>query len=103
MNFNDKIVWLTGASSGLGEAMAKAFNAAGARLILSSRSESDLQRVQASLPRQEIPSAVLPLDLRQYETFPALAQQAIALFGNIDLLVNNAGISQRSLAIDTPF
>lgn len=103
MNFNDKIVWLTGASSGLGEAMAKAFNAAGARLILSSRNVSDLQRVQASLPRQEIPSAVLPLDLRKYETFPALAEQAIALFGNIDLLVNNAGISQRSLAIDTPF
>ena len=103
MDFNDKIVWLTGASSGLGEAMAKAFNAAGARLILSSRNASDLQRVQASLPRQEIPSAVLPLDLRKYETFPALAKEAIALFGNIDLLVNNAGISQRSLAIDTPF
>lgn len=103
MDFNNKIVWLTGASSGLGEAMAKAFNAAGTKLILSSRNASDLQRVQASLPRQEIPSAILPLDLRQYAAFPALAQQAIALFGNIDILVNNAGISQRSLAIDTPF
>lgn len=103
MNFDRKIVWLTGASSGLGEAMAKAFNVAGARLILSARNVAELQRVQSSLPRQDIPSVVLPLDLRQYQQFPGLAQEAIAAFGKVDILINNGGISQRSLAVDTTF
>ena len=103
MTFDHKIIWLTGASSGMGEAMAKAFNAAGAKLILSARNIAELQRVQNALPQQNFPSTILPLDLRQYAQFPSLAKEAIAAFGKIDILVNNGGISQRSLAKDTSF
>lgn len=103
MNFSNKVVWITGASSGLGEAMAKSFNAQGAKTILSARNIIALKRVQDSLPIKGNPSVILPLDLRQYDNFPSLVQEAIATFGHIDILVNNGGISQRSLAKDTPF
>lgn len=103
MKFKDKIVWITGASSGIGEGLAKAFNAAGANVILSSRNVSELQRVQKSLSNSDAKSAILQLDVQQYLEMETKAQQAISVFGRIDILINNAGISQRSLAVDTPF
>ena len=103
MHFNNKTVWITGASSGIGEGMAKAFNNAGAQVILSARNVEELKRVQNSLPNVNIKSAILPMDIQKYHEAENIVNQAIALFGKIDILVNNAGISQRSLAIDTPF
>ena len=102
MQFKDKVVWITGASSGIGEHLAYAFAARGAKLILSSRNEAELARVQQNCP---IGSAtfILPIDVAQYDKLPALAQQAKAHFGRLDILVNNAGLTQRALVKDAPF
>ena len=98
--FKDKVIWLTGASSGIGEAMAYAFSDAGAYLILSSRKKTELERVQSNCSNPER-SMVLPCDVAQFDTIPAIAEQALAYQGHIDILINNAGISQRSKASDT--
>jgi short-subunit dehydrogenase len=100
MTFQDRIVWITGASSGIGEALAYAFHRAGARLILSARREDELKRVQAACGGE--PNArVLPLDVSRGDELAGKTRAALSLFGGIDILVLNAGISQRSLARDT--
>jgi dehydrogenase/reductase SDR family member 7B len=102
MNFTQKIVWITGASSGIGEALAYAFAQNGARLILSARKMPELERVKKSC----IGAAsvdIVGLDIGQFETVFETARQVIDRYGHIDILVNNAGISQRSLAKDTHF
>ena len=103
MLFEGKIVWITGASSGIGEALAKAFNKEGAKVILSSRNVFELERVQKSLPNRQIESSILPLDIQKYQNFEETVNIAKSIFGEINILVNNAGISQRSLAIETEF
>ena len=100
MNFQDRIVWITGASSGIGEAVANAFHKSGAKLILSARREDELKRVQAACGG-EPNTRVLPLDVSRGEELAGRAREALAIFGRIDFLVLNAGISQRSLARDT--
>ncbi len=98
--FSDKVVWVTGASSGIGEALALEFAKQGASVIISARRDVELLRVQQACPD---PGKVkpLPLDLAIQGNFTELTQQAIAFFGHIDIMVHNAGISQRSLAKDT--
>jgi dehydrogenase/reductase SDR family member 7B len=103
MNFKDKVVWITGASSGIGEGLAKAFNAEGAKVILSARNVEELKRVQASFSNPSTPSIVLPLDLQKYMEIALITEQAIKAFGKVDILINNAGLSQRALAIETDF
>lgn len=103
MNFKNKVVWITGASSGLGEAMATAFNALGANVILSARNVAELERVQASFTNKSVDSVILPYDVQQYRKADETGNKAIQAFGKIDILINNAGLSQRSLAIETPF
>jgi short-subunit dehydrogenase len=98
--FSGKVVWVTGASSGIGEALAYAFHQEGAKLILSARRESELERVkQACGGGDDI--LVLPADLERLEEIPAHAERALAVFGQVDILINNAGITQRSLVKDT--
>ena len=99
--FKDKVVWITGASSGIGEALAYQSAKAGAKLVLSSRRENELNRVKANcnLPHENI--LVVPLDLAEHDKMDQKVEQVIAHFGRIDVLVNNGGISQRSLVIDT--
>jgi NAD(P)-dependent dehydrogenase (short-subunit alcohol dehydrogenase family) len=102
--FKDQAVWITGASSGIGEALALQFAAAGARLVLSARREGELQRVKGLCAEQGLdPSRVLvvPLDVTDHAAMPAAVERVIAAFGRIDMLINNAGISQRSLCVDT--
>ncbi len=101
--YTDKTVWITGASSGIGEALSHAFAQQGAKLILSSRRATELERVkkQCNLPDEKI--LVLPLDLAKHDELPNKVQQAISHFGQVDVLVNNGGISQRSLIADTDF
>ena len=95
----DKVVWITGASSGIGEALAISAAEQGAKLVLSARRESELQRVRAAcINPQNV--AVLPADLTAFDA-EALAAQAAAFFGPVDVLVNNAGISQRSTVLET--
>jgi len=100
--FTGKIVWITGASSGIGEALAKQFAAGGARVILSARREAELQRVAALCPNA--PSiSILPLDLSMPEKMPDAARHALKIGGYIDVLVHNAGLSQRAFAADTGY
>ncbi len=99
--FQNKVVWITGASSGIGEALAESFAAEGAKLILSSRRIEELQRVKNALKLPDSNVLILPLDLADSSNTAALAKQVIAKFGRIDILINNGGISQRSLTIDT--
>ncbi|MCB0588335.1 MAG: SDR family NAD(P)-dependent oxidoreductase, partial [Phaeodactylibacter sp.] len=102
MAFSQKVVWITGASSGIGEHLAYAFAGHGARLILSSRNEQELKRVQKNLP-EGTNSLILPMDVTEFDSIPALVQQVLGRFGRIDILVNNAGISQRSTVKETLF
>jgi len=102
--FNDKVIWITGASSGIGEALAYEFAQRGSKLILSARRESELNRVKSqcvSLGASENQINVLPLDLANQNAMISLAKQANDAYGQIDFLLNNAGISQRSLCLET--
>ena len=99
-NFQNKTVWLTGASSGIGEALAYEFARRGAQLILSARRAHELERVRAQCI-EPARTKILSLDVADLESIPRKAEQARALFGHIDMLVNNAGISQRGTVADT--
>jgi short-subunit dehydrogenase len=97
-----KVIWITGASSGIGEALAYELVKQGAKLILSARRKDELERVKGNCPAEAQPFIrVLPLDLSEPSTLKLSAEAAIQLFGHIDILINNGGISQRSLAKDT--
>ncbi|PHR16422.1 MAG: short-chain dehydrogenase [Sphingopyxis sp.] len=98
MTFTGKIVWITGASSGIGEALAVAFAAQGAHIILSGRRTDALQRVANGL---ETDNFLLPFETTDYDVLPEKVDAARNWKGKVDILVNNAGISQRSLALDT--
>ena len=94
--------WITGASSGIGEGIARGAAAQGARLILSGRNMAELERV-AGEGGGTANCLILPFDTRDFAAVPALVEHAISWAGRIDCLANNAGISQRSLAADTDF
>lgn len=98
-----QVVWITGASSGIGEAMAMAAAQQGACLVLSARRAGELERVAALCRQNGATSCMtLPLDVAQTDDIPQAVAQVQALHaGRIDILVNNAGISQRALALDT--
>lgn len=103
-SFSGKVVWITGASSGIGEALVKEFSKAGSRLVLSARSEAGLQRVFdecVSAGANKDSLMILPLDVSKFDTMPAAKDKVIENFGRIDLLINNAGVSQRSLCLET--
>lgn len=99
--FAGKVIWITGASAGIGRALAFAFGGAGAKLILSSRDRDALDRV-----RQECSASaearVLPLDLAALDTLPGVAEQAVALWGRVDYMVHNAGVALRAGVEETP-
>jgi short-subunit dehydrogenase len=95
-----KIVWVTGASSGIGEALAYDLAKRGASLILSARREDALANIRdrCANPDRHL---VLPLDMLQPESFAPAVQTALNRFGRIDILIHCAGISQRGTAIKT--
>lgn len=101
MFWKNKVVWVTGASSGIGEALVKQLTPLGARIVLSSRDQASLNRVcnEAGLTGSD--SLVLPLDLGEYNGLESAANQVLEKFGRIDVLINNAGFTQRSMARDT--
>jgi len=96
----DKVVWITGASSGIGEALTYELNRKGYKLIISSRKLLDLQQVKANCPNGDLIS-LLPLDLMDRDKMSEIVTEALSFYGSIDLLINNAGISQRSLIMET--
>ncbi|NVJ70941.1 MAG: SDR family oxidoreductase [Alphaproteobacteria bacterium] len=102
--FESKTVWVTGASSGIGEALAHEFTREGAKVILSARREDELKRVKEACVAEgavEGSILVLPLDVTDEASLPGKVAEAEAFGGGIDMLINNAGISQRSLCVDT--
>lgn len=97
--FKNKVVWVTGASSGIGKQIALQTAAAGARVVLSARSVEALEMVVSELSGTD--HLVLPLDLADSGEFEALARQVYERYGRIDFLFNNGGLSQRSEAHET--
>jgi len=101
--FKDNVVWITGASSGIGEALAYEWGRWGARLILSSNEPDELNRVVSACRKKGYKAEFLFLDLADSGRMPQKAGEAQSIWGSVDLLVNNGGISQRSIARDTDF
>ncbi len=99
--FKDKVIWITGASSGIGEALALEFAGKEARLILSARREDELKKVGALTKLPELDLMILPFDLNDTKNATGLAAQVINKFGKIDILINNGGYSQRGAAMET--
>ena len=98
IEFKSKTIWITGASSGIGKALAIKFSNLGANLVLSSRKEDELKKV-AKLCKTK--TYILTLDLEKSNEFSMAVSKVLAEFKTIDLLINNGGISQRSKACDT--
>ena len=100
-SFKNKTIWITGASSGIGEATAYTFAKEGAKLILTALEADILENVKAkALQAGASAVEILPFDLSRLDELENLANEALAKFGKIDILYNNAGISQRSNTID---
>jgi short-subunit dehydrogenase len=98
MEIPKKTVWITGASSGIGEALAYEFNKKGAHVILSARRVEELERVKEGCIHPEETVKILPVDLADAASFAGKAEEALELFGSVDMLINNGGISQRATA-----
>lgn len=98
VNIMGKVAWVTGASSGIGRALALALAREGAQLILSGRRADALAAVAEEIGCDCL---ILPFDTTDLAGLPSVVAQAHGWRGRIDILVNNAGISQRSLAVDS--
>ncbi len=95
--FTGKTVWITGASSGIGEALAIAWSREGARVVLSARNAAELERVRGLCANPDH-HRVVPLDLADSEAIVNAAKSV----GEVDILVHSGGVSQRSLVAETP-
>ena len=100
---NNKTIWITGASSGIGEASAYLFAKEKANLILTATNFEKLQNVQERCINLGAQCKILQYDLSNLENIGNLTNEAIAAFGKIDTAFLNAGISQRSKTLDTSF
>lgn len=101
MDLPKKVVWITGASSGIGEALAYEYNKKGVNVILSARRIEQLERVKENCENSEEMVRILPLDLADQNTFSQKVEKAKEYFGAVDVLINNGGISQRAYAINS--
>ena len=102
MIFKDKICWVTGASSGIGEAIAYELAKQGAKLLISSNDPQELDRVKTNCLNINSFCEAIPFDLSNPTEVKITALNTTKKYGPIFLLINNGGISQRSLAVDTP-
>src|SRR5690554_4473365 len=99
-DFSGKIVWVTGASSGIGEALAYELARRGAALVLSARREALLEQVRERCERPD-QHMVMALDLTASETLSAATAKVLEQVGHVDILVNNGDISQRGTVAET--
>lgn len=96
-NFKDQVIWITGASSGLGEALAYELSQRGAKIILSGRNETTLNEVSSRIDN----SRTVVFDISDSEILHEKVFEAISVFGHIDMVIHNAGVAQNSIAIET--
>lgn len=101
MNFKNKTVWITGASSGIGEALAEEFAREGSKVIISSHEPEELERVKNKLQLVSGEIHVLSFNLAKAEEVGKAADFVLKEFGGVDVLMNNGGISQRALASES--
>lgn len=97
MKFNDKVVIITGASSGIGLALAREFSRLGARVVMAARSIDRLEAIAVELPNE---SLAVGCDVAKEADCRAMVEKTVARFGRIDVLINNAGISMRAIFDD---
>lgn len=100
MDIKSKVFWITGASSGIGEGLAYELSKKNCRLILSGRNVAELERVRDNC---NATTEILPFDLADFDNAKINVEKAISLFGKVDVLICNGGISQRSLIIEASF
>jgi dehydrogenase/reductase SDR family member 7B len=100
--FEGKITWITGGSSGIGEALVKEFAARGAVVIASSNDPAGLERVKMECNSNSDKIHCVPFDLSDTSTIENIVNQQISLVGRIDYLINIGGISQRARIEETP-
>ena len=96
------VIWITGASSGIGKELSYQYAKQGHQLIISARTMTTLKEVSEACHQPEN-IKVLPLDIEKHDRIDLKVKEALTFWGHIDLLINNAGISQRSLIIETDF
>lgn len=93
----NKVVIITGGSSGIGKAMAEKFGREGSRILITGRNQQELTKTVTELQQQGITIAGFQADVSVEEDNRKMAEEAIRLYGTIDILINNAGISMRAL------
>jgi len=97
MSLNEKVIVITGAGRGIGKSLAKVFSHAGARLVLASRTQEELEKLKQELSGDV---HIIPTDIRKEEECNALIEKTIAHYGTIDVLINNAGVATYGLVND---
>ncbi|MEP7197859.1 MAG: SDR family oxidoreductase [Saprospiraceae bacterium] len=100
--YSNKIIWITGASSGIGRALAIELSSRNATVLLSSRNREELKITQSLLSFPEN-SYVLQMDMTNSNEIKTAFEEVISKYGKVDVLINNAGLSQRSKILDTNF
>jgi short-subunit dehydrogenase len=100
--YKGKVVWITGASSGMGEALVYSLSSLGAEVVASSNEIEELNRVRGRCTANGKDILTVPFDLSVNDGIEAMANEVFAKKGRIDILINMGGVSQRSLIVDTP-
>jgi short-subunit dehydrogenase len=93
----DNVIVITGGSSGIGKALAEEFGKHGAKVLITGRNQSDLQAAVDDLRQKGVTICGFPADVSRLEDNRNMADEAIRVYGKIDVLINNAGISMRAL------
>jgi short-subunit dehydrogenase len=100
--FTDKVIWITGASSGIGASLAEELTAGGAQVVVSARREGNLEDVANKCALVGKRPMVLPFDFLDFDEHENAFKKIVDSFGRVDVLVLNPGRTQRALAMDTP-
>lgn len=98
--FKDKVVIVTGASAGIGEAVAREFARNGSKVVLAARSEAKLSKIVEELKVENCEAIFVKTDISNEEECRLLIAKTVEKYGNIDILINNAGVSMRALFLD---
>ncbi len=103
MKLEQKVIWITGASSGIGEALTQELSKKENRLVISARRIEELERVKKACEGNPAEILVLPMDMAEHSLMEQKTQQVMDTFGHIDCIIMNAGISNRSYIVDTKY